>query len=115
VLLADTSVWISHLHRSDERLATALEAGQVLIHPFVIGELACGSMRRREAMLDDLGRLPSATTASHKEALHLVERYRLSGRGIGWIDAHLLASALLSDADLYTHDTALRAAWARIR
>jgi predicted nucleic acid-binding protein len=114
VLLADTSVWISHLHRRDERLAAALEAGHVMMHPFVIGELACGSLRHREAMLADLDRLPAAVLASHAEALHLVTRYRLSGKGIGWIDVHLLASALLSGADLYTHDAALRTAWAQI-
>lgn len=87
----------------------------MLIHRFIIGELACGAMRQRDAILGDLHRLPPATTASHDEVLHVVERFGLAGTGIGWIDAHLLASARLSDAELYTHDTALQRAWTRAR
>lgn len=115
MLLADTSVWISHLRRADRRLTEALEDGRVLIHPFIIGELACGAMRQRDAILGDLHRLPPATAASHDEVLHVVERFGLAGTGIGWIDAHLLASTRLSDAELYTHDAALQRAWTRVR
>jgi predicted nucleic acid-binding protein len=115
VLLADTSVWISHLHRGDAWLTAALDEGRVLIHPFVMGELACGRLRERVAFLRDLGQLPVATSASHDEVLHVVERHQLAGTGIGWIDAHLLTAARLSEAELYTHDAALRAAWARLR
>ena len=115
MLLADTSVWISHLHRGDQRLIAALEEGRVLVHPFVIGELACGSLRQREAVLDNIGRLPLATAAAHEEVLHVVDRFGLSGTGIGWIDAHLLASAELSDAELYTHDASLQRAWATLK
>lgn len=115
MLLVDTSVWIGHLRRSDERLVRALEAGTVLTHPFVIGELACGSMRRRAEFLGELERLPLAVEATHDEVLQLVERNRLQGRGLGWIDAHLLASARLTGSALYTHDIGLAAAWERVR
>lgn len=114
VLLADTSAWIAHLRRSDRTLASALDAGRVIVHPFVVGELACGTLRRRESVLDHLARLPQATPATHDEVKLLVERYRLAGTGIGWIDAHLLAAARLSDAELYTHDAALRRAWTSV-
>lgn len=114
MLLVDTSVWISHLRSTDHRLADALEAGVVLTHPFVVGELACGSLRGRDAFLRLLAALPAATEATHAEVLQLVERHRLHGRGIGWIDAHLLAAARLSGADLYTHDAALAEAWRRL-
>jgi predicted nucleic acid-binding protein len=114
VLLVDTSVWVNHLRRADPQLSRALEEGEVLTHPFVIGELACGSLRRREEFLSLLSRMPAATVATHDEVMQLVERHRLYGRGIGWIDAQVLASALLSDAELYTHDQALREAWRRL-
>lgn len=114
VLLADTSAWIAHLRRSDRTLASALDAGRVFVHPFVVGELACGTLRHRESFLDDLARLPQATHATHDEVMRLVERYRLAGMGIGWIDAHLLAAARLSDAQLYTHDAALQRAWTSV-
>ncbi len=110
VLLADTSAWIAHLRRADRILVRALDEGRVIVHPFVVGELACGTLRRRESFLDDLARLPQATHATHDEVMLLVERYRLAGTGIGWIDAHLLAAARLSDAELYTHDAALQRA-----
>ncbi len=93
----------------------ALEAGLVLTHPFVVGELACGSLRGRDRLLRELDALPGATEATHDEVLRLVERHRLFGRGVGWIDAHLLASALLSGADLYSLDAALTDAWGRLR
>jgi predicted nucleic acid-binding protein len=115
VLLVDTSVWIGHLRRGDDRLVAALDAGAVLSHPFVIGELACGAIRRRETFLADLRQLPSAAEAAHHEVLGLLERHRLHGRGLGWTDVHLLASALLSGVELYTHDASLAEAWRRVR
>ena len=115
MLLVDTSVWIAHLRHGDAPLVQALERGDVLTHPFVIGELACGSLRNRRSLLDELQRLPQATLAEHAEVLHLIERFQLAGTGIGWTDAHLLASARLSPASLYTHDAALERAWQRLR
>lgn len=113
MLLVDTSVWIGHLRRSDERLVRALEAGAVLTHPFVIGELACGSLCRRAEFLGELERLPLAAEATHEEVLQMVERHRLYGKGLGWVDLHLLTSARLSGVELYTSDSALDAAWRR--
>jgi predicted nucleic acid-binding protein len=115
MLLVDTSVWIDHFRQYDARLGDALEAGEVLTHPFVIGELACGHLKRRETVLGLLEQLPSAKSAEHEELLGLVESAGLKGTGIGWMDAHLLASALLSGSDLWTKDAALQRAWAVLK
>lgn len=108
MILVDTSVWIDHLHRRIPRLAEALEQAEVLAHPFVIGELACGELRERRQFLDLLSDLPPATVATDDEALRLIERHRLTGKGIGYIDVHLLASVLLTDdTKLWTSDKRL--------
>jgi len=105
MILVDTSVWIDHLHSGDERLADLLNRSQVVIHPFVIGELACGNLRKRDEVLRLLNDLPQAVVASQEEVLHLIEHKKLMGLGIGFIDAHLLASAILTDtAALWTRD-----------
>jgi predicted nucleic acid-binding protein len=109
VILADTSVWVDHLRVGDTALAGLLDAGMVLAHPFVIGELALGNLRQREIVLKALADLPHASVATDAEVLHFIERYALSGRGIGYIDAHLLASVkLTAGAELLTHDKRLR-------
>ena len=111
MILADTSVWIDHLRRSDRQLSAALAANVVLVHPFVIGELACAALPNRAVLLAKLAALPQAPVAAHAEVLALVERCALSGLGIGWIDVHLLASALLAGhAQLWTRDRRLHAA-----
>ncbi len=107
MILVDTSIWVDHLRRGNGRLAALLEEGQVLTHPFVVGELACGSLRNRVEVLTLLGTLPEAKVAEHQEVMEFVERDRIFGRGIGWIDAHLLASALLSGTTLWTVDQQL--------
>ena len=108
MILVDTSVWVEHLRSGSAALAEELGAGQVLTHPFVIGELACGTLKNRREVLGLLGRLPSAPTATHAEALDFLERCRLMGRGIGFIDVHLLASAALAaPARLWTRDRRL--------
>jgi len=107
MVLADTSVWIQHLRRGEPVLADHLCEGAVLMHPFVAGELACGNLRDREAILHDLGTLPQVKTATHGEVLLLLEDRRLWGRGLGWIDVHLLASALISHCELWTYDKRL--------
>ena len=104
MILVDTSLWVEHLRRGLPRLATLLQEGQVLIHPWVIGELACGNLRHRSAVLNLLQGLPAATVASDAEVLHMIEHDRLMGRGIGYVDAHLLASAKLSRCDLWSRD-----------
>jgi predicted nucleic acid-binding protein len=108
VILVDTSVWVDHLRSGDPELATALADGDVLIHPFVVGELACGNIAKRKEILELLGQLPSAREATHEEVIALIERRRLMGRGIGYVDAHLLAAALLTPSTtLWTRDKRL--------
>lgn len=114
MILVDTSVWVDHLRSGNRTLTAALEQEQVLVHPFVIGELACGAIRNREEILSHLQTLPSARFADDQEVLEFVERRRLFGRGIGWIDAHLLASAMLTDARLLTLDRDLARLAARL-
>ena len=110
MILVDTSVWVDHLREGDAALRAALLDGRVITHPFVIGELACGTMRRRAEILGLLNALPAARVATHEEALALIEGHRLAGAGIGWIDVHLLASARLSHVRLWTRDQRLVAA-----
>ncbi len=108
MILVDTSVWVDHLRAGDAALAADLEAGAVCMHPFVLGELACGNLRNRAELLDLLARLPAAPVASDAEALEFIERRTLFGRGIGYIDAHLLAAVALSGTDrLWTRDRRL--------
>jgi hypothetical protein len=107
VILVDTSVWIDHGRRRDERLVDWLAGALVLGHPYVQGELACGQMPRRAEVLALFDQLPAATLVSHQEVLQFVERHRLIGRGLGWIDLHLLASTLVSRATLATRDRTL--------
>jgi predicted nucleic acid-binding protein len=108
VILADTSVWVDHLRVGDEALAALLDAGMVLAHPFVIGEVALGNLRQREIILKALADLPQASVATDAEVLHFIERHALSGRGIGYIDAHLLAAVkLTAGAKLWTSDKRL--------
>jgi len=108
--LVDTSVWVEHLRRGNARMKGLLSAGQVLCHPFVLGELACGNLQKRRQVLALLTALPAAQLASHDEVLHLVDTYQLFGRGLGWVDVHLLASALLSKCGLSTLDKPLATA-----
>lgn len=110
MILVDTSVWAQHFRREVAALAALLEAGEVLAHPFVLGELAMGNLRHRDSVLTDYRLLPQARSAAHEEVLELVERNRLFGRGIGYVDAHLLAATALSeDAFLWTFDRKLAA------
>jgi predicted nucleic acid-binding protein len=114
MVLADTSVWIAHFRQGEPALVDRLREGLVLMHPFVSGELACGNLKDRAAILSDLHALPPAINASHEEVLHLVEDRRLWGRGLGWIDVHLLASARLSNCRFWTLDTRLEKAAAEL-
>jgi predicted nucleic acid-binding protein len=108
VILADTSIWVDHLRRGSTDLARLLEEAAILVHPFVLGELACGNLRNRSKILDLLSGLPAAVIASDPEVLHFIEERRLAGKGIGWIDAHLLAStALTAGSRLWTRDRRL--------
>ena len=116
MLLADTSIWVDHLRRPNEQFVAALEGDVVLVHPFVVGELACGNLRNRRELLSLLAKLPFAPSATHEEALTFVDRHKLMGSGLGWVDLHLLAStALAGTARLWTRDRQLAAAAARLK
>lgn len=107
-VLADTSVWVGHLRAGDEDLGALLNQAQVLIHPFVIGELACGNLSQRAELLALLKSLPGINVANDDEVLFFIEQHALMGRGIGYVDVHLLASvALESEARLWTRDKRL--------
>jgi len=110
MVLVDTSVWVDHFRQRVSLLDDMLTSGQVATHPFIVGELACGNLKNRAEILTLLSNLPLLKTASHAEALHLVETHFLHGTGIGWIDVHLLSSALLNHALLWTRDRKLNAA-----
>ena len=110
MILVDTSVWVDHFRGANPALSEVLGGALVLTHPFVIGELACGSLSNRTRILADLNALPLAVSATHEEVLRLIEQRELWGRGIGWIDGHLLASALLSNCELWTLDRQLHQA-----
>ena len=115
MILVDTSIWAQHIRREIGIFASLLEAGEVLIHPFVIGELAIGNLPQRDAFIRDLQDLPQAIVATDQETLQLIEQWRLFGIGIGYVDAHLIASARLSSAaSLWTFDKKLEAAAARL-
>ena len=116
MILVDTSVWIDHLHKAVPLLVEALERGDVASHPFVVGELACGEIARRREVLDLLSTLPTGIVATDQEALHFIEHHHLMGKGIGYIDAHLLASVMLSNGTtLWTRDRKLAAIAIRLR
>lgn len=107
MMLVDTSVWVDHFRQGDAALAAALEAGQVWMHSFVLGELACGNLKARGEVLGLLQALPSMTLSTDKEVLFFIDQHQLMGRGIGYIDAHLLASARMGGAMLWTRDKRL--------
>ena len=108
MILVDTSVWIEHLQRGQAELALLLEEGRVLGHRFVTGEVACGNLRSRARVLELLERLPQAAPVSHRDVLELLARERLFGRGLGWIDVHLLASARAERCGVWSRDLQLR-------
>jgi predicted nucleic acid-binding protein len=111
LIVVDTSVWVDHLRRGDAALAALLDAGHALMHPFVIAEIACGSLVDRQPLLVLLQSLPMATTADADEVLTFIDKRGLHGKGIGYVDVHLLASTLLTrGATLWTRDKRLRAA-----
>lgn len=115
MILVDTSIWIDHLRSGDPRLVALLQNGNVLGHPWVVGELALGSLSHRDEVLSLLRNLPQATVATDAEVLALIDRERLFGLGIGYVDAHLLASTRLSGgARLWTRDNRLRATAAQL-
>lgn len=110
MILVDSSVWVDHLRRGDARLRALLENARVLAHPFVVGEIACGSLADRALVLELLRDLPMAAVADNEEVLLFVDRHRLHGKGLGYVDVHLLASVSLTPGSrLWTRDKRLHA------
>jgi len=108
LILVDTSVWVDHLRRGDAQLVDLLERANVVMHPYVVGEIACGSLRDRSSILELLRDLPAAVVAEGEEVLRFIEGHGLHGKGIGYVDVHLLASVALTEgAKLWTRDKSL--------
>lgn len=109
MILVDTSVWIDHFRKSDARLVGLLEKEEVIVHPFVLGELACGNLKQRKEVISLLHALPSAPRVEDDEILFFIEERKLSGHGVGLIDIHLLASSLIGRHKFWTKDKRLKA------
>ena len=107
MVLVDTSVWIDHLRATEPGLVRLLDQDQVFGHPWVRGELALGSLKDRSGFLEMLGLLPSVEIVPPEEVLALIDRHRLFGRGIGWVDAELLAACVARPCRLWTKDQRL--------
>jgi predicted nucleic acid-binding protein len=107
MVLVDTSVWVSHLRDSNAALEELLNEGEVVCHPFIIGELACGNLKNRAEILSLLQALPMALHAEHEEVMRVIETYHLIGKGLGYIDMHLLASAIMTNIPIWTNDRRL--------
>ena len=110
MILVDTSVWVDHFREGNPRLTELLNNQEVLIHPFVVGELSLGMLKNRTQILELLSRLPQAPIAEHEEVMAAVAKHSLFGVGIGWVDAHLVASSLIASVGLLTMDKALQSA-----
>lgn len=111
MILADTSIWIDHLRSADKELTKLLNQGQIVIHPFIMAELALGSLRERRETLALLDLLPQSRVARLSEVRLLIEARRLYSLGIGLTDAHLIASVFInSHTHMWTRDKRLRAA-----
>ena len=107
MVLVDTSVWVSHLREGNAGLADLLNNGEVVCHPFIIGELACGNLKNRTTILSLLESLPTTIAAEHEEVLVFIESNRLMGKGLGYVDVHLITSALLTRVSIWTLDKRL--------
>ena len=114
MVLVDSSVWVAHLRQGETGLERLLTDGDAICHPFIIGELACGHLKNRSEILSLLQSLPLAAQAEHEEVMRFIEDHRLAGHGLGYVDMHLLASALLSRVPLWTFDNQLRRAASRL-
>jgi predicted nucleic acid-binding protein len=115
MVLVDTSVWVSHFHNTNIDLVNLLERAEVICHPFVIGELACGNLKNRTVILSLLESLPMAHEVAHEEVLAFIESRKVMGKGLGYIDVHLLASAVLTGVSLWTLDKRLDKAAGELR
>ena len=107
MVLVDTSVWVSHLRDGNVELARLLNDGKVLCHSLIVGELACGNLKDRGMILSFLQLLPMSTEAEHDEVLSFIESNRLMGKGVGYVDVHLITSAVLTGVPIWTLDKKL--------
>ena len=107
MVLVDTSVWVSHLRDGNADLANLLNDGRVLCHPLIVGELACGNLKDRASILSFLQLLPMSIEAEHDEVLSFIENNRLMGKGLGYVDVHLITSAVLTGVPIWTLDKKL--------
>ncbi|MGZ8374843.1 MAG: type II toxin-antitoxin system VapC family toxin [Nitrospira sp.] len=114
-ILVDTAVWIVHFRTDSPALRQLLDNDLVVCHPLVIGEIACGNMRHRAAVLESLAVVPTALTIDHPELLTFLDTHKLFGQRLGWIDVHLLASTMLQQVTLWTLDQPLRNAAKTLR
>ena len=110
MVITDTSIWVTHLRQGSRQLEKLLIDAEVMCHPFIIGELACGNLKNRNEIISLLQSLPMAPTIEFDEFIFFIERNRLTGSGIGFIDVHLLASAQLTGIPLWTADKRLKSA-----
>ena len=110
MVLVDTSIWVTHLRKGSRRLGKLLMEAEVLCHPFIVGELACGNLKKRTEIISLLKSLRMASTINFDEFLFFIDRNQLTGKGIGFVDVHLLASAQLTGVPLWTADKRLRSA-----
>ena len=109
MVLVDTSVWVAHLRAGETGLIGLLNNSEVLIHPFIIGELACGNLKNRVEILSLLQSLPEAAIAEHAEVMQFIDDHQLMSRGIGYVDVHLLTSVMLTGVSIWTFDKKLEA------
>lgn len=107
MVLVDTSVWVRHLREGDSDLERLLHDGKVMCHPYIVGEIACGNMKNRSEILSLIQDLPQAIPAQHEEILRFIESNHLMGRGLGYSDVHLSASALLTGIPMWSYDKRL--------
>jgi len=110
MVLVDTSIWVAHLRQGLRRLENLLMDAEVICHPFIIGELACGNLKNRNEIISLLQSLPIVPTIEFEEFLFFIDRNHLMGKGIGFVDVHLLASAQLAGMPLWTADKKLKSA-----
>lgn len=120
MILVDTSIWIDHLRHGSATLGGLLQRQQVAVHPWIVGELACGNLANRRVILELLQQLPQVGPATDTEVLLYIERHRIMGRGVGYVDAHLLAACAIHHAVIWSRDrrlveiaTELRLAWSQ--
>ena len=110
MVLVDTSIWVTHLRQGSRQLEKLLMDAEVMCHPFIIGELACGNLKKRKEIISLLQSLPMASTIEFDEFLFFIDRNQLMGKGLGFVDVHLLASAQLTGIRIWTADKKLRTA-----